>query len=1255
MTTRTGSKRWGNPGLWIGLSFGLTAFAGCTRPGGPYEFSSSQSEFPIPDSGAPPPPIAVQTGPTCTPAQTSASNAFPARTTIVGATQGGGAQDNIYRTSDLFSLFNSECGGCHVSPNTDGGFQVAPSNFSTVVSGAMGTLVYNLITSNDTSGNPATSVMPPYGVAYNQRTSSDAVVQLATLLNQWLMQGSPATSFTLGTQTVSASAGYAMSASLGAQLTNIGSCVPNRAAVGTSADAMNQLDSFFAQATQLPATLDQTDLVSMDSATLAQTAVISYAPTYPLWSDNAGKMRYVRVPVGQSIVFDKATQKFSIPPNTRFYKTFLKQVTDANGNATYRKIETRLIVSRPDSTKADGSAQQNALFGTYIWNADESQATLSNQPLRNNEPFADQIFTYITDEAKDQAIIASNPASIPGAEDAAKITRHYAVPGSTRCMQCHMGSPSEAFVLGFTPLQVARRPDGEGGIYEPAAGDELTQVQRLIDYGVISGLTSQADILPLEEAEGTRQPRNQYELKAQAYMVGNCAHCHNPRGFPSIRQPAVSPVLIFLPGSGPNEGIFQFSLDTMSPIRNRGVNQDVPIPYITPSLYDYPSDNVIAKYFCQDLSDPNCNYQWILAPWRSLIYRNTDTPYDYFDDYAPFPHMPLNTSGYDCRVAKLMGDWMVSIPSKVKNPSMPQNLLPPQGTFAGSNANTDPQPYEEVHPGDPDYQAAVGAAGARLEQYHTSGFRYDFCPSSYTDDIIDPVIAAQANANVTVTSDVGLGTRSTTDPTLLVMPPLAPIRPDYVALDDTDPPGPWLPRRPDWESALKNPDATALTAFVTAEAASESLTNDQIEDLTNVLTALESVTLDGATTTALTKKYPFGLWSTKTPGCNFSGVPTFGSYTGAADRPQWMSVVNPVPSDSAPVFVESSGAAIFTTICFNCHGTNADGQGLLADEISALTGGDARVADFRDGFLGPVSAPGMNRALVFGDAATTLGVTVDDLSSRYMAWMALGGTNKHLPQDVLNEVTLAPVLGVVRDHVSLEGTPDMLRLGLNICEQLVGSDDEATEISLQNFTQTGLMRWSNYTGMVDSNGDAEMWLRLCNLGNRQIVRALDVTGSWTAGSGSGSLFAKGQQLYWARSLPTATSPTGDDWYGANPVMDPSGNIQTSVTSDNLFPMCVRPPTTPAQLAIAQQALQASPVLGKNVIPFCPDGFAVPAHQLLITSDNNGNTDFVEGRQWAARGAINAALAVFLYLEQMESDPTKQQPLYTQCNLLGGQQ
>ena len=100
--------------------------------------------------------------------------------------------------------------------------------------------------------------------------------------------------------------------------------------------------------------------------------VFAYAPQYPLWSDGSGKLRYIRVPRGQSVKFHKDTQTWDIPPNTRFYKTFLKEVTDSEGNDRFRKIETRLIVARPDTTLADGTVQQNALFGTYVWNDDET-------------------------------------------------------------------------------------------------------------------------------------------------------------------------------------------------------------------------------------------------------------------------------------------------------------------------------------------------------------------------------------------------------------------------------------------------------------------------------------------------------------------------------------------------------------------------------------------------------------------------------------------------------------------------------------------------------------------------------------------------------------------------------------------------------------------------------------------------------------------------------------------------------------------
>src|SRR5580704_5783491 len=161
MRTKTGLQRWSRPDLLMGLMYGLTvaAGAGCSRPGGPYE--SAQSEFPAPDGGAPS-TIGVQTNTTCTPAQTSPENVLPARTTIVGATQGGD-QSNVYRTSDLFNLFKSECGGCHVD-EISGGFQVSATTFPAVVSGAMGTTVYGLITSDDIATN-----MPPYGVEYDSR------------------------------------------------------------------------------------------------------------------------------------------------------------------------------------------------------------------------------------------------------------------------------------------------------------------------------------------------------------------------------------------------------------------------------------------------------------------------------------------------------------------------------------------------------------------------------------------------------------------------------------------------------------------------------------------------------------------------------------------------------------------------------------------------------------------------------------------------------------------------------------------------------------------------------------------------------------------------------------------------------------------------------------------------------------------------------------------------------------------------------
>jgi mono/diheme cytochrome c family protein len=464
------------------------------------------------------------------------------------------------------------------------------------------------------------------------------------------------------------------------------------------------------------------------------------------------------------------------------------------------------------------------------------------------------------------------------------------------------------------------------------------------------------------------------------------------------------------------------------------------------------------------------------------------------------------------------------------------------------------------------------------------------------------------------------------------MPGIAPLAPHFVGFDDTDPPGDWFPRRPDWEKALVNAD---VTKFVADAMKSQHLTPGEVVDLTNVLQALTTVKITSEARAALLAEVPFGLWDTSKPGCDFTGIPTVGSYAGAT-RPAWMDA-RPLPA-SAPVFIQSAGAAVFTTICFNCHGVNADSKGLLAEEISTLTGGDARVANFRDGLFGPVATPGANRARVFGPAATTLGggLTADDVGARYLAWMALGGTAKHLPQDVLTQVSQAPVLGQLRGHISPQGTPDMLRLGLQLCAQLAASDADVAQLPLADLF-AGRIAWSKTTGLVDTTADADMWLRVCTLGNRPVVHVPLLSGThnngqWAASTTVSDLSISGYRLFW-----------GDD-YGANPAMDASGNVTTGLAG-NTFPICVEKPSSASEAKAATDWLAAHAVRG-HVLPFCPDGFVTPARKLQVTDG-----EFTDGRKWAARGAINAALAVFLYLDQIERDPTKRKPLYNQCSLL----
>jgi mono/diheme cytochrome c family protein len=1239
------------------------------------------------------------------------STPLPQRLVAIAAGADAGAADAAAEASgpagmnffegDLYQQYYvPNCGGCHGTAVSNGGFDVtSAADFKAKMDA---TVLAHITSEGPSKGhmamdpNDPLDPMPPFrpfgtGLPYSQRATTDSIVHFVTLIKAWLAANKADPFFVASSgpapAATPASASTAPmvpipSAFVGDSMTNIGNCIPTPGLVGIEQTKSAALDDYFAHAQAadtgtpaqmigLPIHLSDTDLVTFDSAILAQYGVVAFAPGYPLFSDNAGKLRYIRLPRGTSIQFDKATQKWTIPPNTRFYKTFMKQVVDVDGSMRFKKIETRLIVARPDTVNADGSRSATALFGTYIWTEDESDAVLNQDTLNDGRPFPDRLLQYTTDAPLAADILSG--LSVNGSPEIALLqggaARHYAVPSSDRCNDCHMGSGTSTFSLGFLPLQISRHPVGESGVIEPTGPDELTQLQRFIDYGLITGMDSPDDVLPLEQSEGTRSPRNDYEVRAQGYVLGNCSHCHNPHGFPSVQSPALVPLLNFLPSV--EGGIFQFPLERYSPRIFRGVTAQNLIPYITPSLLDLPrtdvSGNPVPDPFLQIAGGNGASYisQGMFAPWRSLIYRNVDNLFAYTDDVALYPHMPFHTPGFDPRARQMLSEWMVSIPALRKNPEIPEYAFYTLGGTFGGAVDTNFQPYVEVHPGDPRYDGAVAAANERLRLLH-NGVGGAVAPGANPDAGSGADSGADASAHAapgappmtpsqtlvpTGPKSVGSYTRwkdvsgcvdDILDPAVLQdpvcspvpTPPLAPplsaisgAVPDHchwVITDSTLPLGNWAPRRPDWATILGGDEVSSATGNAQCGVSPQGQAAAALDQAT-AIAAVQNLPPLASVERDLTAPRAFGLWQQK-PGCKFTSEtgPPVSSFK---NPPAWMQGLSP----DAPVYSQTAGQAVFKMICINCHGPIADSSGRLADNLATMTGGFAQVADFRDGLFGPVGGDFANINRVFAATGlptgpwTAAGITPFDRASRYMAWMALGGTRVHIPDGILQIVSLTNVLGVPRlaAPAGQKISANMLSTAKGLCEVLMGCHDG--DICVFNpSTPLGYTKT-----FVTSNGDRDLWLHLCTLNNPPPIHVVGGNGGFPQDldapfNGEGVFESAGDSLIKPEAYPPG-APVGGN-LSLNQGFGPDG----AGNAVNVFPWCFA-------------SFEPNPPPGW---PVCPKGSSgVP-----VDADPAATFTTQDEENWVVRGAINAGLAVFLYvksLEGVESPP----PDYTQCEQL----
>ncbi len=1309
------------PGSRLGIAtLLLLSAAACNEkpPLGPFDGYDLPSTKPVNNEVNNPLP---QNNSACIPVE---GESLPARKAIIALEIGTGPGVEKPTTTTvtrirLFAEFKASCGqaSCHgASKGNDAPLARSPDRFTVSETTFHQRPDLGSTSNARIKSANAAQVMPPGSGDGSKRRTDDPVRLLGEKLLAWEEAGFP-DSFEVANRDPGPAAPvisdlpknpYDISPRLASTLTNIGTCLPTPA-MKPVADEMATRDNVFAKAKNfddLPNTLVETDLVTLDSEALARRGVFSYAPTYTLFSDNASKMRYVRVPMGKKIRYNPAIKDFDIPANTRFYKTFLRKVTDKNGEVGFRKIETRLIVSRPDEKVPNGSYEVRSLMIVYAWDKDEKMARKVTDPQRSLEPWADRLCPYITDES-----VTRDPKKNPISKDMNRATcaymtdeelanpasgkiRHYAIPSQQRCVECHMGSQNHSFILGFTPWDVDRRNTGEGGEFNhaPPTEDELEQLQRLTKLGVVEGIDPGS--AKLEDSQGERKPRNDYELKAQGYMKGNCAFCHNPTGFPTVQNPILASFNMYPSDTG---GVFQFPLEKYSSRAKVGPAQVMRHPYITPALYDFgaedgylgttttkvkefgfllplpakdhdgdpqsllwnPPDNPLEL----DLRENMGIFRYV-GPWRSLIWRNVYTPFTYEEDNAIFIHMPRNVPGFDCSAQKIMAEWMISIPSipKFKVPGLridkiERELFRPP-TFGDDSVNRMlnglEQPYEEVKPGDRpyegttfrplgilpseffssyDYDVAVKYAEKRIEAFR-KGLTAQHCPDD--DDIIDPQVAQSTTQLAPIDKGTLNGPR--VNPLATYLFDEVPDHAHWVPVDTTEPPGRWVPRRTDWKAILvdRNP-AIKLT-----------------DKLKKVVDMLSNLYLSPEMEVFSTQPIPLGFWSntcqvsadagkSKTLGqlrMESAGVPQKWQYWYFDRNHKDGTLRDDSTKESLKVHEQSRGEAVFRAICLNCHGRDVDSRSPLATTILELTGGQSRVANLRDGIFGPLAAPGQYLESEFSRAGR--GGTPNEWAARYAVFMGLGGTETIIPPIAINLISTSPFYGgapKVGGGLSSTSDANMLQSAVSTCDEVLNTlwrvfrkPEKSNEMALAldpGFVKSFLL----------GTGHFDLWNDLCSSNNQKVVRVFKV------GTDGKTVFEPNgfQEVF------SAKDANGNWVYPVNhPVGTFSGDVENGIKETNKLPWCVSPQDGASKLR-AIEYFNAAGIEKQNMMPFCPSAMLTKAFGRNVYALKGLPLDNGLSEKWTLKGAMNAGVAAFYFMQGASRGELTARPTFEQCD------
>ncbi|WP_460950021.1 SO2930 family diheme c-type cytochrome [Spirosoma daeguense] len=210
--------------------------------------------------------------------------------------------------------------------------------------------------------------------------------------------------------------------------------------------------------------------------------VVPYALNTPLFSDYAEKLRFVKLPEGQSVAYnDSAVLNF--PVGTTLIKTFYYPLDFRDSSKGRRLIETRLLIHQSEGWKAFD----------YVWNDEQTEA-----------------FLDVAGDTKTVRYVDT---------DGKQREQNYVIPNLNQCKGCH--NRNEQLV----PIGPSIRQLNGDVTYSGKQENQLTYWKR---RGMISDLPS------LEKCPKTpvwnKPETGSINDRARAWLDINCAHCHNPKG-----------------------------------------------------------------------------------------------------------------------------------------------------------------------------------------------------------------------------------------------------------------------------------------------------------------------------------------------------------------------------------------------------------------------------------------------------------------------------------------------------------------------------------------------------------------------------------------------------------------------------------------------------------------------------------------------------------------------------------------------------